>query len=265
MKILCEINNTLYSVLQKKAQSIAIPLQFDKPQVNFFGAPLAKCVPFKTDQFIGDITAGGSCNVDEISLIPHCNGTHTETIWHISSTSKVSVPSVLSHTFYTALLVTVEPQLAENTEEYYSTKEPHDRIITQSALLKAIKKSEISSFEALVIRSLPNEENKRSYRYSQAPRPAYLSKECMDSVLSLGVRHLLVDLPSIDKSNHPELVNHRQFWEVTGTKGYEKTITELIYVNSQIQDGLYLLNLQIPEFALGATPSRPVLIPLEPQ
>jgi hypothetical protein len=36
----------------------------------------------------------------------------------------------------------------------------------------------------------------------------------------------------------------------------------MIYINQEVTDGLYWLNLQLPHFELDAAPSRPVLYPL---
>ena len=41
------------------------------------------------------------------------------------------------------------------------------------------------------------------------------------------------------------------------------TITEMIYVNEEIHDGSYLLNLQFASFENDASPSKPVLYSLE--
>ena len=40
------------------------------------------------------------------------------------------------------------------------------------------------------------------------------------------------------------------------------TITEMVYVEDSVADGLYCLNLQVPAFELDAAPSRPILYPL---
>jgi len=40
---------------------------------------------------------------------------------------------------------------------------------------------------------------------------------------------------------------------------FDKTITELIYVDSTIEDGEYVLELQMASFANDASPSRPLL------
>jgi hypothetical protein len=37
------------------------------------------------------------------------------------------------------------------------------------------------------------------------------------------------------------------------------TITELIYVSEEVTDGLYVLNLQVPNLRTDAVPSRPIL------
>ena len=81
------------------------------------------------------------------------------------------------------------------------------------------------------------------------------------------VRHLLVDLPSIDRIyDEGKLTNHRIFWnveqnsfETTAKSFINRTITELIYAPDEIADGNYLLNLQIAPFAAEASPSRPRL------
>ena len=41
-----------------------------------------------------------------------------------------------------------------------------------------------------------------------------------------------------------------------------KTITEMIFVDNHIEDGSYLLNLQIPAFVSDAAPSRPIIFKL---
>jgi hypothetical protein len=37
------------------------------------------------------------------------------------------------------------------------------------------------------------------------------------------------------------------------------TITEMIFVNNEVKDGSYLLNLQIASFENDASPSKPIL------
>jgi hypothetical protein len=89
----------------------------------------------------------------------------------------------------------------------------------------------------------------------------------MEYIVSLGVTHLLVDIPSVDRLfDDGNLTAHNIFWD-TKLKKYNqstksKTITEMIYVPDSISDGSYLLNLQIPAFLSDAAPSRPILYAL---
>ena len=88
--------------------------------------------------------------------------------------------------------------------------------------------------------------------------------DAMEYLVSLGLKHLLVDTPSVDRLfDDGHLSAHNIFWE---TKGKElnpntqnKTITEMIFVPSSVEDGSYLLNLQIPAFVSDAAPSRPII------
>jgi hypothetical protein len=80
----------------------------------------------------------------------------------------------------------------------------------------------------------------------------------------LGVKHLLIDLPSVDREkDEGELKAHKAFWDVDGNIRMDATITEMIYVPHKIEDGRYLLNLQIAPFENDATPSKPVLYKIE--
>jgi hypothetical protein len=85
-----------------------------------------------------------------------------------------------------------------------------------------------------------------------------------------GIQHLLIDLPSVDKEHDEgKLLAHKAFWNVKDVNQVNKdarfncTITEMIYVNEEIQDGSYLLNLQFASFENDASPSKPVLYKIE--
>jgi hypothetical protein len=87
-----------------------------------------------------------------------------------------------------------------------------------------------------------------------------------------GVRHLLVDFPSLDRYRDEGLLTaHHIFFGVPeGTHRLgegsrtDRTVTEMIYVPDSVADGLWALSLQIPAFLLDAAPSRPLLYPLHP-
>jgi hypothetical protein len=58
------------------------------------------------------------------------------------------------------------------------------------------------------------------------------------------------------------LVFHHRFWKVPEAPNHERTITELIYVKDSIEDGVFLLELQLAPFQNDAAPSRPILYKL---
>jgi hypothetical protein len=73
-----------------------------------------------------------------------------------------------------------------------------------------------------------------------------------------------VDTPSVDKLlDDGHLSAHNIFWETKGKKlnpfTQNKTITEMIFAPDSLENGHYLLNLQIPAFVSDAAPSRPIL------
>ena len=82
----------------------------------------------------------------------------------------------------------------------------------------------------------------------------------MSELIAQGVKHFLIDLPSVDKElDNGLLAAHHAFWEHPERTNLERTITELVYVPNSIIDGLYLLNLQIASFENDASPSKPVI------
>jgi kynurenine formamidase len=115
------------------------------------------------------------------------------------------------------------------------------------------------AIEALVIRTLPNSLTKKHSDYS-ATNPPYLSLDCIALLNERGIKHLLIDLPSVDRENDGgALAFHHQFWGVPDQLNFERTITELIYVPDSVEDGAYLLELQTAPFENDASPSRPIL------
>lgn len=122
----------------------------------------------------------------------------------------------------------------------------------------------------MIIRTLPNDESKPAQTYLDKI-PPFFTTEAMNFIVSSGIKHLLVDTPSIDRIfDEGKLSNHRIFWnieqgkfEISPSSFVNRTITELIYVPDAIADGEYLLNLQIAPFASDAAPSRPILFAIQ--
>lgn len=215
----------------------------------FFLPPTAE-VPFAAGTFIGSVEQGGACNCTIITVAPHGAGTHTECVGHISQ-GKHSINSMLRCFHFPAYLMSVEPELRPNG----------DYIITKKSLENALANA--PSTPALVLRTLPNTPDKQHRIYSGA-NPAYLATEAMEYIVQREIYHLLLDLPSVDREEDGGMLSaHRIFWCGDNPERERATITEMIYVDESIPDGLYLLNLQIAPLESDATPSKPVLYTLQ--
>lgn len=208
-------------------------------------------------KLVGDTRRGGSCNFERVTLIPHCNGTHTECVGHITN-ERISVRDCLRDLMMSAFLVSVKPEGLGNG----------DVVINRSALENLMMRPTAhAGGSALVVRTLPNDASKLSRTYDDNNVPPYFTTEAMQFIVESDFKHLLVDMPSIDRLfDDGKLLNHRIFWnvepgsvEINSTTRINSTITELIYVPNDVADGEYLLNLQIAPFESDAAPSRPVL------
>lgn len=262
MKINFTISGKNFSSDLSDGRRISIPMIFNGDQPNTYDVPRAESHPYETGNFIGDTRQGGSCNFEEIKLIPHCNGTHTECVGHISL-ERISLHDILKDTLIPSTLVTVQPEHAlETADTYDPLKSEEDMLITAKCISDSMSgKSDF--LQGLIIRSIPNEFSKTSRHYMNNP-PPFFSIEAIELINSFGVEHLLVDFPSLDRTlDEGKLTAHHIFWNVergsNDVNPFEcsmKTVTEMIFVPNDIQDGNYLTNIQIPDFVAEAVPSR---------
>jgi len=261
-----QINNQTYKIDGENPIDISIPLDFYGAQPNAFDVEKATSKPCEAENLIGDTRSGGSCNFEQITLIPHCNGTHTECVGHITR-ERISVHECLKDSFIPSTLITVETENASQTEETYSVNlSDEDNLITKKSLEIALEKADEIFLRGLIVRTLPNNESKKTRKYMDN-LPPFFSTEAINFIVGKGIKHLLVDMPSIDKTfDEGKLSNHRAFWNIKlGSFELDKaaltsnTITEMIFVPDSIRDGIYFLNLQIASFVADASPSRPIL------
>ncbi|PRX57555.1 cyclase family protein [Flagellimonas meridianipacifica] len=236
--------STQYQIDLANPIDISIPLVGGKDNVNAWYLEPPIIEPVKTEGFIGKVAEGGSVNFNMVHFNPHSHVTHTECSGHITREVH-SVNRHLNNYFFWAKLVTVAPE-----------KIGDDFAISAKQLEYVL---DDKSTEALIIRTIPNVEAKRSKDYSNT-NPAYLLEEAIHFLVDHDVKHLLVDLPSVDKERDGgQLASHKAFWNIGGEERSDATITELIYVPNTIEDGMYWLNLQVAPFENDAAPSRPVL------
>ncbi|MGB3152523.1 MAG: cyclase family protein, partial [Maribacter sp.] len=160
-----------------------------------------------------------------------------------------SVNQNLNRFFFLAEVITIAPG-----------KLGKDFVISRKQLENALKNTDVDS---VVIRTLPNTNAKLSRQYSNT-NPPYLLEAAAEFLAEIGVSHLLIDLPSVDKEkDNGALLAHKTFWNFKGELRNSATITEFIFVPNLVADGLYFLNLQVAPFENDASPSRPILYKIQ--
>ena len=232
------------------------PIDISLPLSNTDKNPLAWYIekpeiePVRFGDWIGKVSEGSSTNFNNIFFNPHGHGTHTECLGHITR-DFYSINQSLKQFFFLAELVSIAPE-----------KQGEDFVITKNQIENVLKDK---NPEAIVIRTLPNSDDKKSKNYSNT-NPPYVAEEAATFIRESGIQHLLIDLPSVDRENDEgKLLSHKAFWNVKDVTDlnsdarFDCTITELIFVEDKVQDGSYVLNLQIASFENDASPSKPVL------
>lgn len=233
-----------------KPLDISIPLSNteNNPIAWYLEKPVIE--PVRFGDWVGKVSEGSSTNFNSIFFNPHGHGTHTECLGHITK-EFFSINDCLTQFFFTAEVVSIAPIAQEE-----------DWIITQKQLEDVLQGKQP---EAIVIRTLPNVTAKLSQKYSHT-NPPYLVEDAATFLREIGIQHLLIDLPSVDREeDEGKLLAHKAFWKVTDIQNVNAdarkhcTITEMIYVKDSIPDGSYILNLSIASFENDASPSKPIL------
>ena len=223
---------------------ISIPMRATDKNVSawYIEPPTIKAVELEED--VISVKEGAAVNFNTIQFNPHAHGTHTECVGHITE-EVYSVNQHLKQFFFLAEVITVAPEHLMK-----------DTIISKKQLQFALGNKKR---DAVVIRTIPNMKEKLSKQYSHT-NWTYLQEDAVQLLVQKGIKHLLIDLPSIDREEDGgELRAHKAFWNYHGKLRKDCTITELIYVSNDIDDGTYFLNLQIAPFENDATPSKPIL------
>ena len=284
MEILVSIGGVSYRLGPAHDLSIPVkPYSAAAEQPCAFGLPPAAASP------ICSVDTGAAVNCPRLSLVPHSNGTHTECVGHIlpGTVTFADIPqAAVSMTL--AVLVTVSPQhrdqcaAADGPFAPAPTAADSDAVISRAALECAVgvalSKSSLPlaasplSGGALIVRTLPNDRTKLTRDWSGA-NPPYFTGAALAWVRASGVQRLVCDLPSVDReSDGGALAAHRAFWGVAvgdgaspSSSGFcSRTITELGFIDNDVADGVYVLDLHVSPILADAAPSRPLLFSLIP-
>lgn len=237
-------NNKVYKIDLTRPLDISIPLRGDETNLTAWLKKGPKIKAVKKGGSTFSVSEGSAVNFNNISFNPHAHGTHTECIGHITAEEQ-SVNKQMSSYFHLAELVTIAPE-----------KYQDDFVISRKQLKYAFGNK---NRNALIIRTLPNLREKMNRNYI-GTNPPYLLEQTTQYIVEKNIEHLLIDLPSVDKEkDNGALLAHRAFWSMDGKRRKGATITELIFVPNDIEDGTYILNIQLAPFENDASPSRPVL------
>jgi kynurenine formamidase len=245
------------------ATSLALPLDFDAPHPRHFGAPAAHSEAFRAGTFEGDVARGASCNCRVVTLVPHCNGTHTESASHLTVEQR-PLHAFLPAGPMPALLLTINAMAAGSGEDSIPQPRAGDCLITRAALQEAWA----------------------GFLYTNAPRPRalllrtgtdwreaappFLSRQFAEELVARGIEHLICDLPSVDRlEDDGQLTAHRIFFglpagstRLADAMRPDATITELAHFPATLRDGPCAVQIQVPAWSGDAVPSRPLYLPL---
>ena len=250
MLITIKYKDKTYKADFSKPIDISLPLTGDgqNPVAWYLEQPIIR--PVATADWVGKVSEGASTNFNNIAFNPHAHGTHTECLGHITK-DFYSVNKALTTFFFIAELVSITPEAQG------------DNLVITKAQVEQALNGKLP--EAVVIRTLPNTNEKKYKDYSHT-NPPYLEEAAAAYIRECGIAHLLIDLPSVDREEDGgKLLAHKAFWNVTDVSNlnadarHNATITELVFVPDEVLDGAYLLNLQIASFENDASPAKPVL------
>lgn len=232
-----------YSIDLSKGIDLSIAIHPNKG-VNAFHIPEAKFKPIRVGSFVGSVAEGGSANCENLFINAHGNGTHTECVGHISK-ERICINDCLKKFHFYAQVVTLTP-----------TEKDTDHVIEIDSINQLTR---ISDVEALIIRTHPNTIDKKNKNYS-GQNPCYMSAELCEKIRLMGFKHLLIDVPSVDREEDAgALAAHKSFWNYNIEPALDMTITELIFVPDEVEDGVYFLNIGISSLMTDASPSKPTI------
>lgn len=207
----------------------------DDPEFSFFESP----------EFSGNLNNGGSVNCEKISMYAHASGTHTECALHVCRADfdirNIHVPPIMR-----GLLISVTPE-----------QQGADRVITLNSLSG---RAGVHGYDAVLFRTLPGTDNDHT-DYS-GTNPPYFHPEVTEHLRRFDYKHLLTDLPSVDKeSDEGRLSAHKNWFCPGGVADASRTITEFIQVPKAVEDGEWALSLRFPSIQTDAVTSRVYLYP----
>lgn len=249
MKAFFEYEHTAYGIDLQKPIDLSLPLSPNPQAASAWYCPPVRIEPVQMGDRVFERSQGASVNFRNVHFNPHGNGTHTECLGHIAL-EPYNINDCLKTYWFYARLLSVRPAIQPNGDAVILAE--HLRVCLQQR----------PKPQALVLRTLPNDEGKRNRQYTET-NPPYLHPEAARLLAECDIEHLLIDLPSVDReSDGGALSAHHIFWNYPQAPRRHCTITELIYVPNHTSDGDYILNLMLCGIENDAAPGKPILYAL---
>ncbi|MGB1618174.1 MAG: cyclase family protein [Flavobacteriales bacterium] len=210
----------------------------------------ATAEPVRSDGWVGSVAEGGSVNFRDVTFNPHAHGTHTETREHVRDEFHPIDALARSGTLpflVSSLLIDAHPESVGD-----------DWIVPKSALTRHVPWMKTHQPSAVILRCT-NGDVQRDWSQTNPP---YLEAGFAEELVVLGVQHLLLDLPSVDREvDGGELRAHHAFFGPASAPREGATISELLCVPEGLTAGPGLLAMQVAPFVHDAAPSRPFWFP----
>lgn len=178
-----------------------------------------------------------------------------------------------------AVVVTLSPELLKSSSDSYPCPNslPDEHVLSLHSFKESINR--IKNFSplfasAVIIRTSPNDDSKKTREYSTSETPYLTPNLCNYLIKEYNTMHIITDLPSVDRMEDSGLLlSHSAFWMfdkqsqaslLPDNQLSNRSITELAFIPTTVPDGIYLLDLQVSTFDLDAAPSRPLIYPITP-
>lgn len=247
MKISFEVKGVSYTIETEQVHDLSIGIK-KQNNVNCYHLDDPSFSYFENEFFVGSLQKGGSVNCEKITFYAHASGTHTECALHVLP-ADFTMLDVQVPLLQLAQLVTIQPKSVGN-----------DWVI-DAEVLSTLSNQEQAT--ALLVRTLPNQAEKLVHQYA-GTNPPFFTVDGIQKIKALGFKHLLTDLPSIDKEQDDGLLAaHKQWFLTNGSADKAHTITEFIYAEKNIPDGMFGLAIRLPKIETDAVPSSVLIYPCQ--
>ena len=214
-------------------------------QTRCFSAPAAHAEPAQAGDFVLSLENGSPVNSYNLFTNIHGNGTHTETARHVDKRGPTIAAGISQYLWFAPLVRIVPESIGD------------DLVITREQLEKSI--INYSDVSALIV-SAEVPSTKQDIVDFSNQNPPYFLPRAIEYLVESGVKHLITDLPSVDKEQDGgKVASHHQFWDTKNELRKDATITELVKVPSDLREGFYFLQLTPMKIALDAAMSRVVV------